>query len=190
MARAYDLVRLWVGVAVLLVTAGCATDYSPVEVVADKDVDFSQYRTFEIEALILDSMGEFEGQQDLLVNQMIGQSLAKSLIQKGLEQDQGGDPDLRVRFLARVKTQAGVDVEHVPTEHGVWTRYWNEPVSQGKLLVNLLDTATGNVVWKGVYTQELDNPEALTQSDIDRVVGRLMAEYPSLVQRSDSAVRE
>src|SRR5690606_17140798 len=90
MARAYDLVRLWVGVAVLLVTAGCATDYSPVEVVADKDVDFSQYRTFEIEALILDSMGEFEGQQDLLVNQMIGQSLGKSLIHKGLEQEKGG----------------------------------------------------------------------------------------------------
>src|SRR5690606_4040688 len=177
-----------VGLVVVLVMTGCATAYNPVEVVADEQVDFSQYRSFEIDALILDS--SVDGQQDLLVNQMIGQALAQSLIRKGLVQDQGGSPDLRVRFLARVQTQAGIDIEHVPTEQGVWTRYWNDPVSQGRLLVNLVDTATGNVVWKGVYTQQLDSPDTITQSEIDRVVGQLMAPYPSLAQGVVSPVRE
>jgi len=189
MTRLNGLVRTFVGLVAILVVMGCATAYNPVEVVADEQVDFSQYRTFEIDALILDS--SIDGQQDLLVNQMIGQSLAEALRRKGLEQDQGGAPDLRVRFLARTKTQAGIDIEHVPTEHGVWTRYWNEPVSQGKLLVNLVDTATGSVVWKGVYTQQLDDLEVVTQSEIDRVVNQLMAAYPSRVQGGGvSPVRE
>lgn len=188
MERVYRWVRGWLGLMAILLLGSCATTYDPVQVVADEHVDFSRYRTFEIDTLLLDA--EVDGQQDLLVNQMIGQALAQTLTRKGLRQDQGGRPDLRVRYLARVKTQPGVDVEHVPTEQGVWTRYWNDPVSQGRLLVNLVDTSTGNVVWKGVYTQELENPDAITRQEIERVVERLMAGYPGLTQGADKAARE
>src|SRR5690606_18813847 len=97
--------------------------------------------------------------------------IARNLARKGLERASASTGvDLNVRFATEVKQTPAVDIEYVPTEQGIWTRYFSDPVTEGRLLVNVVDTKTDRVIWKGVTAGQVDRSREATQARIDQAV--------------------
>jgi len=157
---------------------GCAGKGGPVQTAYDESADFTRYRTFEVEAVSTDRMYGF-------INAMVQDALIRNLLAKGLDPALETEPDLRVRFATEVDNVTGVDIEYVPTEQGIWTRYFADPEMAGRLLVNLVDVETGRVVWKGVTSGPVDMSQDVEQEQVNRAVDELLAEFPPGIARRE-----
>ena len=162
-------VTLVAGVALL---TGCAAMNTPVNYAYEPVREFSEYRTFNIESVQAD-------EDFLYVNRLITQAIGRSLQEKGLTQKAHNESaDLKVRFATEVKQTPAVDIEYVPTEQGVFTRYFNDPDTEGRLLLNILDGQTGDIIWKGATSRQIDRTREATQERVDEAVEELLVNFP------------
>jgi uncharacterized protein YceK len=171
--------NLWVLLVIFIFLAGCATVPTKdiqVDAQADPRANFSGYKTYAwlgAAAIVNDPYGQWEPpafDADAEIEFLINRELRK----RGMSENTT-DPDLVVAYAAGIDMEAlglrvdpGTEMELV------------DNMPQGGLLVVLIDSQSGFVVWAGVATAEIqESPDPKTvKARLDYAVTRLFGKLP------------
>ena len=148
--------------------AGVVVDY-------DKSVDFSVFQTYSWE--------EGTPAEAAFVQERIEAAIDRELLTKGLRKVDG-DSDLRLITHASVETQRRATYDAFPywtrwhrgTQWGVATIYVGQ-VDVGTLIVDLVDSETGRLVWRAVGTGTVRDPER-NEKRINKAAKKMFKRYP------------
>lgn len=185
------LLRRLVGVlAVMFAVAGCAsgpqihTDY-------DQQANFAAYKTFDF----ADPLGTNQAGYTTLLTERLKTLTRLQMEERGYVFDPKS-PDLLVNFQAQTKQKT----EYVPPPPMPWgPNYygyrmgWYDPwmgygfgpdviqYTQGVLSIDLIDVRKKQLVWEGVATSAIDDPQtAASEKRLAPVVADIFAKYPFL----------
>jgi len=176
--RFATFLRYMVTMTVVGVLAGCApsvnvrADYQP-------GTDFSVYKTFTI--------NDAKGEGSPFAAERIRHAIAGQLTAKGLRQLER-DGDLGVHVHARMRVDTKVDVWNTGGWGYGYGSGWgggrsyvdvrNVPV--GTLVVDLVDRAKGEAVWRGIAQGTVDQNPSPEQSEqrINAAIEKLFKEFP------------
>jgi len=139
----------------------------------DQAANFAQYKTFAIRNGTLNSRNPALNSE--LVRKQIESDLARDLSARGLTQA-SGRPDLNVfyHFGSARKTE----IETYPAGWRGWgTRVVRVPYAEGTLVIDLRDTSTHSLVWRGIASEEKSDP-AKIQGKLDDMVRKPLGKYP------------
>jgi len=163
---------------ILLVFAACSS--TTVRFDYERDMDFSKFKTFDFipvpEALL----------KNPLVIKRIGTAIIKEMEAKGLTHDE--DADLLIAIHTETKDKINVSsygYSYAPYyRYGYWGGgYSGTTVSQyeeGTLIIDFVDNAEDELVWRGEASKALPSNPTAQQIDgiIDEVVTKILANYP------------
>ena len=164
---------------VIILLAGCATvQTQDIEIVAQADpkVNFSGYRTYDwlgTAAIVNDPYGQWEPPQfdaDVEIIFLIDRELRK----RGMSES-AVDPDLVVAYAA------GIDMDALKLKVDPTTNMnMAENVPQGGLVVVLVDSESGFVIWVGAATAEIqESPDTKTvKARMDYAVTKMFKKLP------------
>lgn len=164
--------------AVMLLSSCASTPTKDIAVDAQADpkANFSGYKTYAwlgAAAIINDQYGQWEPpafDADAEIKYLIDRELRK----RGMSQN-SADPDLKVAFAAGINMDA-LELK-VDPEAKIMTL---ENVPRGGLVIALVDSESGFVIWLGVATADvLEHPDAKTvKARLDYVVTQLFLKLP------------
>jgi len=165
-------------VFLLLVFASCSSirvysDY-------DKDVDFSQYKTYAFHKRGIDRVEISE-----LDKKRILRAIDNELTKKGMSKSE--NPDLLVNIFTKERERIDVDQYNAGWGYG-WGYGWNpylwggrtyvSSTTEGTLYIDLIDAKKKELVWEGqgvgYLTEEFDKKE----SQINEYVAKILAQFP------------
>ncbi|UCD30901.1 MAG: DUF4136 domain-containing protein [Desulfobacterales bacterium] len=170
---------LLISIIVLMLFAGCAsvpTKDIKVDVQSDPKADFSGYKTYTwlgTAAILNDPYGQWEPPQfdaDAEIMFLIDRELHKRGMSKNT-----ANPDLVIAFAA------GVDMEALQLKVDTKTKMeFLENVPQGGLVVVLVDSRLGFVIWIGMATAEVqESPDTQTvKARLDHAVTQMFKKLP------------
>ena len=158
----------------LLATGAMACAGVSVRSTQAPDANLARYKTYGF-------MTDQTGKPETLADQQIRASLERDLQQKGLTPATTGNPD----FLIAYHTKQEQRVEVTPGGYG-WG-YWGwsgypdvNTYTQGTLIVDFIDPSTNKIFWRGTATAVVNDPNNPNPKNIDKAVGKLVSQYPSL----------
>jgi hypothetical protein len=144
-----------------------------VKVSQDDDVDFTAFKTFAW----VDNQEPAENPANHV---RITKAVERELEARGLKAAGDAKPDLRVHYLAKVEkklrgtTRQG-DV-YRPTPD-VKTVVDFSRVTEGTIIIELLDDTSRQVVWRAVASEPVGPPDE-AEAQINRLVKALVERYP------------
>ncbi|OZI71126.1 hypothetical protein CAL22_14755 [Bordetella genomosp. 12] len=184
-----------VGVAVAL--AGCAS--KPI-VRSDYDhkVDFAQYHSYGF----LSPLGTDKAGYSSLLTERLKSAVRGEMQRRGYVYDET-QPDLQVNFSAKLEEKVQIIPAATPPMpyyayrggfYGGWPGYgWGDDVyqyTQGTLNVDLVDRRRKQLVWEGVVTGEVSEPNwAESQQRVDAAVALIFQQYPFVAGARAPATR-
>ena len=139
----------------------------------DRSFDFSRLKTYAYMAQ------ERRATDPLAANPIndrrVRAALDSQLVARGLAQDASGKPDLLVAYHAAARNRVGIqDWGYGPGRFGSRRIDVNEYI-EGTLVVDLVDGASRQLVWRGTATGTIEPKEA--EKKIRKAVARLMEQY-------------
>lgn len=139
----------------------------------DQAADFSRYKTFAIRDGQLNSKSGALNSE--LVKKRIEADLEQNLAARGLTQADGrADLNLRYHFGSARKTE----LETYPAGWRGWgTRVVRVPYNEGTLVIDLRDPATHSLVWRGIASEEKNDPNKIA-GKIEDMVRKALEKYP------------
>jgi len=162
----------------LLATMACSSikiayDY-------DKDVDFSKYKTYNLEEELIPQVGELDR------NRMI-KALESELVKNGLTKSD--NPDIIVALDVKTKlnqtatanTTGGYGYGRYRYGGGFSTTQIDyDQYTEGTVIVSLVDNSTEHIVWQGTGTKTLsENANAdKKESNINYAMEQIFKNYP------------
>lgn len=160
-------------VPTLILLAASSALAQKVTVQFDQAADFSRYKTFAIRGGVLASRNPALNSD--LVKKRIEADIEQSLTAKGLVMTQGrADLNVRYRLGAARRTR----VEAYPAGwRGLGTRWVRVPYAEGTLVIDLRDTSTRSLVWRGIASDEKRDPTKL-EGKLDDMVKKSLKKYP------------
>ena len=155
----------------LLAALGAMAQHITMEF--DPAADFSRYRTFSIQDGQLNSKNPALNSE--LVKKRIESAIERDLTAKGMERVPGkGDLNVRYHFGSARKAQ----VERYPAGWRGWgTRVVKVPYTEGTLVLDLRDTGTRSLVWRGIARQDKGDANKL-QEKLEDMVKKAFDKYP------------
>jgi hypothetical protein len=154
----------------LLLSAAAAT----LSVDYDRQVDFSQYLTWSWH-------GGVTPAADLVADKQIRQAIERVLAARGVSRvDRDGA--LLVRYHASKTTEIDLAPVHnaaasTPTGIGY--------VEKGSVVVDMVDAASGDVVWRGYATGAMNYGPREIAAQVKAAVEKLLEEFPPPAPRPD-----
>ena len=184
------IVRLVLALLALVVVTGCASGPS-IHTDYDHQIDFAAYRTFAF----AEPLGTNRAGYSTLLTERLKTLTRLQLEQRGYVYD-SKSPDLLVNFLAQTKQES----QYVPPPPMPWgPNYfgyrmgWYDPwmgygygpdviqYTEGVLSVDLIDARKKQLVWEGVATQVIDDPQkAASEQQLAPIVADIFSHYPFL----------
>jgi hypothetical protein len=180
-------VKLFAGLLILLITAGCATvrvnqDYDPA-------TDFSVYRAFAWKSSAQAKTGDIRIDNPLL-DARIREAVERSLAAKGHRKEDQSVADYLVSYSLTVQSKIASSPVTIGTGFGIGgggsfgSIGVGTPVvdsyEEGALVIDLYDKESGQLLWRGSGTRRLRgqaDPVQKTQ-DINTLVKKILAQYP------------
>jgi len=162
----------WLTLLVMGVTASAFAQKVTVEF--DQAADFTKFKTFAIRNGQLNSRNPALNSE--LVKKQIEADIVKDLSTRGLTQVSSGPADLNVvyHFGSARKTE----VEAYPAGWRGWgTRYVRVPYAEGTLVIDLRDTSTHSLVWRGISSEEKSDAAKIS-GKLDDMVKKSIEKYP------------
>jgi hypothetical protein len=140
----------------------------------DKTVDFTAFKTY--------AWTNGGNVQDELNHKRIVSAVNAQLTAKGLRQvEPGANPDVLVAYHAGTRRELEVSGAGVGAYRpGRWGSARVAQVAVGALAVEISDSKSGSVVWRGVATKDLDldaSPEK-REKNINKAAEKLFKSYP------------
>lgn len=167
---------------------GCTTVSTYSE--KDNSVSFGNYKTFAW--LPIDQKDMRENIRLRNQTMVIHESVEKELEKRGLAPDTTA-PDILLRFTLKTITRTefvNQPVYTYPAGYGWWGRghYWYGPgyvvynrypvkVRDGSLVIDVIERESGNVIWRGWSTEELNNSKAFSKN-IPEMIKNIFDRYP------------
>ncbi|MFV8327269.1 DUF4136 domain-containing protein [Flavobacterium sp. ZS1P14] len=165
-------------VVLLLLVASC----SSVKVYSDydKNVDFSQYKTYAFHRRGIDRLEISE-----LDKKRILHAIDNELSKKGMTKSE--TPDLLINILTKEREQ--VDVTQYNTGWGYGWRYgWNPYLwggrtyvstsTEGTLYIDLIDAKKKELVWEGEGVGYLTENRNEKEKQINEFVAKILEQFP------------
>ena len=150
-----------------------AASAQKVTIEFDQAADFSQYKTFAIRDGQLNSRNPALNSD--LVRKRIETDIANSLMAKGL-MEVSGKSDLNVRYT--FGSARKTELESYPAGwYGLGTRVVRVPYSEGTLVIDLRDPSTRSLVWRGIASEEKNDPTKI-EGKLDDMVKKPLEKYP------------
>ncbi len=151
--------------AIFWLTATCV--FGKITAKSDRAADFSHYKTFAI------CYGELDTSGDVLKKQ-VEAAIAGSLTARGLLMV-SGKSDLDVHYY--ITTADKTKFVNLPDFRGRGTHL--EPVSyaEGTLVIALVDSATGALVWRVIAVEKKNDTRSL-DAKLDDLVRKALEKYP------------
>jgi Domain of unknown function (DUF4136) len=139
----------------------------------DQAADFSQYKTFAIRDGQLNSNSPALNSE--LVKKKIEADIEQNLTARGLTKADGrADLNVRYHFGSARKTE----LETYPAGWRGWgTRVVRVPYSEGTLVIDLRDPSTHSLVWRGIASEEKNDPNKIA-GKLDDMVRKALEKYP------------
>jgi hypothetical protein len=155
-----------------LIAAACAFGQK-ITVEFDQAADFSKYKTFAIRDGQLNSRNPALNSE--LVKKRIDADIQRDLTARGLTMV-SGPSDLNVRY--HLGTARKAEVEAYPAGwYGLGTRVVRVPYTEGTLVIDLRDPTTRSLVWRGIASEEKNDP-AKIEGKLDDMVRKAIEKYP------------
>jgi uncharacterized protein DUF4136 len=156
------------------VAIACSASFAQkVTVEFDQSADFTNYKTFTLRR------GELHSQNPALnselVKKQIEEDIRHSLTARGLT-EVPDHPNLNVfyHFGSGRKTE----LETYPAGWRGWgTQVVRVPYAEGTLVIDLRDTSTHSLVWRGISSEEKSDPNRI-QGKLDDMVKKSLEKYP------------
>ena len=139
------------------------------EVTFDELAPFRTYQSYRVNAAKVESPNPDSEQR-------ITGAITRAMDQKGLHAAPGADVDVQYAFGSKV-------IEAIPQqdiEHEVGMRVELTPPSEvhAMLLVNIIDNASGKVVWRLKASRKSREMDELSQAQVDEIMVELLASFP------------
>ena len=163
-----------IALLVFLVPLGAVAGVAQkVNIQFDQDANFSAYKTFAIRNGQLNSRNPALNSE--LVKKQIEADIVKGLTARGLTQvDDRADLNVVYHFGSGRKSE----IEAYPAGWRGWgTRYVRVPYAEGTLVIDLRDTSTHSLVWRGISSEEKDDPSKI-QGKLNDMVKKSLEKYP------------
>jgi Domain of unknown function (DUF4136) len=160
-------------VLILAIVAARGAFAQKVTVEFDQAANFSNYKTFAIRNGTLNSRSPALNSE--LVKKRIEADIERDLTARGLT-EVSARPDLNVvyHFGSARKTE----LETYPAGWRGWgTRVVRVPYAEGTLVIDLRDTGTRSLVWRGIASEEKSDPSKI-QGKLDDMVKKAVEKYP------------
>ncbi len=136
----------------------------------DKDVDFSQYRTYQWKA--------GNSVESELAHQRIVAALENQLAIEGIRKVDA-DSDLLVVYHASLKQDFDIrDTGYGRPRWGYGREIHLDKYLVGTLVVDFVDARSGKLVWRGVATGKVSDKPEKNEKKIAKAVEKLFKKYP------------
>jgi hypothetical protein len=139
----------------------------------DKGVDFSRFTSYQ--------WAEGQPAQSPLVHKRIVNAIEKQLASKGWTKVEPSDA---LTATAVVVYYAGVEAERQLNAWGSGPRWSGiatanvETILTGQLVVDVYDTATGELVWRGFASDTVSDDQEKNEKRLNEAVGKLFKQFP------------
>jgi hypothetical protein len=168
------------GVALAAAGAGCAT--LNVNSYAERGLDFSRYISYAMESPRDFATGDPRLDNNVVFQDLLQRTIARELNARGYMAAEG-KPDLLVHYHVSVREE--VDVNGVDRRKGYEVGY-NDTAQpfvfeQGTLTIDLVDTRTNRLVWRGWMERSLAgtiDDQAWLERRIEETVSRIFTRMP------------
>jgi hypothetical protein len=160
-------------VLILILLATGSVFAQKVTVEFDEAANFSTYKTFTIREGQLNSKDPALNSE--LIRKRISADIERGLTAKGLTMVTG-PADLNVQF--RLGSARRTEVERYPAGwRGLGTRVVKIPYTEGSLVIDLRDTGTRSLVWRGIAREEKSDATKV-EGKLDDMVKKSLEKYP------------
>lgn len=148
----------------------CQTPPLQVYYAMNNELDLTAYQTFTIQ-IATNSESQYLD--------YINKGIIASLSAKGYHSTQ--QADLIVRYSLHFKADERLQLECIPQQGTLHTTTSMEAVFEAKMLVNIIDTRTDNIIWKAATTRDLSsvNLEKVNQESINKRIEELFESFPA-----------
>jgi hypothetical protein len=180
-------IRTWLSVVVSLFFATSVALADHVNVDYDRGVNFSKFRTFIwVEKPVTDS----PFMSDRIVEAVNGQLLAKGL------EPVDSDADLCIEAKSSLQQRVEYTTYYNSWGGWGWGPGWGEPgwwygwggpgwattyadtYTEGNVTVDLIDRATGKVVWRGVFEDKVSSKPEKQWKKMAKAISKMFEDYP------------
>lgn len=166
--------------ALVLSAAACATmhTYSYLE----RGADLRKYRTYDWGPKDTWSTGDPRLDNNRFFDERVRAQVEKSLSRHGFEKVASGQPDLVVHYHAYVSQE--VDIREIDATSTYCSTHDCAPFiyDKGTLFVDLVDPASGKVLWRGWAEGSLDgvvDSQPFMEAKVDETVATILRRLPS-----------
>jgi hypothetical protein len=156
---------------------GCVASSVAVRSDYDRQANFREYNSYAIAEMKQDKNDPILGSS--LNQKRFAQAMDAEMKARGyVKTDE--TPDLLVSFQTDSRNKQNTQSNN---NWGYWSWYGNNNVStrnyeEGRIIVNLIDAKTKELVWQGWATGELNNTRKERDEVFREVIYRIMQEYP------------
>ena len=166
-------------VCALALSMAAAAMAQQVEVTVDRAADFSKYKTFAIE--VVTGWGNEIGEKNVLAE------LTDGFKSKGWTVDTSGSPDVRILVHGATEEKQQLNTFYTGGYGGYGGWGWggvgssSTTVSEytaGTLVVDIFDSATKGLVWRGVAQDELKKKQDKREKQAAKAVDKLLRDFP------------
>ncbi|UZE97006.1 DUF4136 domain-containing protein [Alkalimarinus alittae] len=158
----------------VVLTACASSSRRNIQMNYDESAPFDSYKTFTIEAIQ-------QSHQASGLNSMIENGIIGALADKGLSHTLNEKGDLLIRYATRIEHSQEMRQEQISTGNGVYIKSQIEPVNEGSLLINIIDTNTDRIIWKASSISDITGVtiDNVTQARVDDAMDEVFEGYPS-----------
>jgi Domain of unknown function (DUF4136) len=173
-AGGVTMTRRAAALAIALTISAATLAAQDVKIDWDKTTNFTWYETYAWEPGVM-----LTG--NTLVDQRIVNAVDAQLHAKGMRCGETGDLTLAAHLAT--KDRAMLNGFYAPWERnsnwgGVGTTGIVDELTQGTLIVDILDTRTGRLVWRGTATSSVSNDPAKNEKKISKAVEKMFKAFP------------
>ena len=179
------------GTFVILIAAAFAANCATLTVSShiERTANFADYVTYDWGPPDNLPVGDPRLDNNPFFQDHLQGAIEKRLAAKGYERALTGEPDLLVHYHASVNQK--VDVYEVDTRYGYCYGNCQPQVvdfEQGTLVIDVVDAATGKVVWRG-WAQDVMNGVIDDQRRLEKQVDESVDKMMVLLPRGGAALR-
>lgn len=140
----------------------------------DRNYDFGRLKTFAFKE-------QSKAASDPLVAERIKEALRAQLEARGFRYQPDGQPDFLIAYYARAKEKVEVEEFGYGLPHrwrwGWGPRIWTHDYVEGSMIVDFVDPATSQLIWRGVATDTLHTGPKKSEEQINKGADELVKHF-------------
>jgi len=173
--------KLWAGLAGATLVAATLAGCAPLHVYSftERGADVSRYRTYDWAVVPPEATGDPRLDSNRFFDDRIHDAVEKALATRGFEKADAAEAQLLLHY--HVSMTQEIDLGPADPNYGVCDTCRPTVYDAGTLLIDLMDSRTDKLVWRGWaeggFDNAIDNQE-LMEARVDEAVRRIFERLP------------